>query len=186
MDVDTPSGTNSGAGKKRFEVKKVRPAGALLQPAAEGGGEAGAGPVAGERATSRSPHGAGRPVPHRRCGRGGAVPAGESWRASGPMAEAGGPTWSGGWPISGRGWRGPRGREKGGLRGLPLSGGSAARPPQPLPVRMGLGCSVPSPAGPRFPELLGSLGRRAGAESCLLLLSPGRSGPVARAALCAA
>lgn len=23
MDVDTPSGTNSGAGKKRFEVKKV-------------------------------------------------------------------------------------------------------------------------------------------------------------------
>lgn len=24
MDVDTPSGTNSGAGKKRFEVKKVR------------------------------------------------------------------------------------------------------------------------------------------------------------------
>lgn len=24
MDVDTPSGTNSGASKKRFEVKKVR------------------------------------------------------------------------------------------------------------------------------------------------------------------
>lgn len=23
MDVDTPSGTNSGASKKRFEVKKV-------------------------------------------------------------------------------------------------------------------------------------------------------------------
>lgn len=38
MDVDTPSGTNSGAGKKRFEVKKVRPAGALLRLATEGGG----------------------------------------------------------------------------------------------------------------------------------------------------
>lgn len=44
MDVDTPSGTNSGAGKKRFEVKKVRPAGVLLQ---REGGRAGRGWAAG-------------------------------------------------------------------------------------------------------------------------------------------
>jgi len=41
MDVDTPSGTNSGAGKKRFEVKKVRPAGALLQLGPRGRGRPG-------------------------------------------------------------------------------------------------------------------------------------------------
>lgn len=77
MDVDTPSGTNSGAGKKRFEVKKVRTAGRLLEGAS---GVAGAGLVlasgAGERSPSCFPHGARRSVPHRRGGRGGAVPAG--------------------------------------------------------------------------------------------------------------
>lgn len=40
MDVDTPSGTNSGAGKKRFEVKKVRLVGVARStrpvPAGEG------------------------------------------------------------------------------------------------------------------------------------------------------
>lgn len=35
MDVDTPSGTNSGAGKKRFEVKKVGLASAFLKEARE-------------------------------------------------------------------------------------------------------------------------------------------------------
>lgn len=99
MDVDTPSGTNSGAGKKRFEVKKVRPAGALLQLAPEGGGGRGK-PAGGERgggegdfpfpSQSRTPGSA----PARRERRGGAC--GESWRASGPMAEAGRRTWSGG------------------------------------------------------------------------------------------
>eukprot|EP00076_Gallus_gallus_P038776 XP_025004314.1 E3 ubiquitin-protein ligase RBX1 isoform X1 [Gallus gallus] len=40
MDVDTPSGTNSGAGKKRFEVKKVRPPGVArsTRPIPAGGG----------------------------------------------------------------------------------------------------------------------------------------------------
>lgn len=43
MDVDTPSGTNSGAGKKRFEVKKVRPC--RRAPAAASGGTRGLGPA---------------------------------------------------------------------------------------------------------------------------------------------
>lgn len=38
MDVDTPSGTNSGAGKKRFEVKKVGSRQRLPQ-GSEGGAE---------------------------------------------------------------------------------------------------------------------------------------------------
>lgn len=44
MDVDTPSGTNSGAGKKRFEVKKVRPPGVArsTRPIPAGGGGSGA------------------------------------------------------------------------------------------------------------------------------------------------
>lgn len=55
MDVDTPSGTNSGAGKKRFEVKKVRPPGVArsTRPIPAGGGGPGGCEQVG--AASRSP-----------------------------------------------------------------------------------------------------------------------------------
>lgn len=62
MDVDTPSGTNSGAGKKRFEVKKVGSRQRLPQ-GSEGGAEMAGRPEdelgAGERASSQGVPGTG-------------------------------------------------------------------------------------------------------------------------------
>lgn len=152
MDVDTPSGTNSGAGKKRFEVKKVRPR-RRAPPAAPGGmGRAGVGlmPASGteEGATSRSPDGAGRPVPHRGGGRGGARPAGSpgvrpgQWlrRAAARAERAGqsaGAAGGGGSRSRSRGLR--RGRAG---RGMPWLGLRRSLP-SGTAAPTGLGYSVP-------------------------------------------
>lgn len=182
MDVDTPSGTNSGAGKKRFEVKKVRPR-RRAPPASGGTGGVGAGlmPASGTEkgATSRSLYGAGRPVPHRSGGWGGARPAGSpgvrpsQWlrrtaaRAAGTGQSAG--------AAAGGGSRGADGAVPAG--GCP-GRASAARSPLTQPPRR-------ASATP-YPEPLGSSGRRTALERFRSPITTGRCGPAARAAPCAA
>lgn len=185
MDVDTPSGTNSGAGKKRFEVKKVRPRRRAL-PAAPGGTGWGWGrPDAGKRdgeggdfplpSRSRAPSSAAE----RR--KGGARPSGSpgvrpsQWLRL-PAARAGGAGQSAG--AAGGGGSRSRGRREGRAGpGMPCSALCRSLPSDAA-APTGIGCSISRAAG--------QLGPASSAGVLPPPDHPGRCGPDAPAAPCAA